>query len=90
MLSVSERVANKRVYSPTAGFTALRHLRPAHRPTTNWWESLNDGNTLAAGLTLVGLERRSGVPQSLINGYECDRSEPKWRTLSGRQRDIEK
>jgi hypothetical protein len=24
-----ERVANKRVYSPTAGFTALRHLRPA-------------------------------------------------------------
>jgi hypothetical protein len=23
-----ERVANKRVYSPTAGFTALRHLRP--------------------------------------------------------------
>src|SRR5262249_54463579 len=21
-------------YSPTAGFTALRHLRPAHRPTT--------------------------------------------------------
>src|SRR5262249_42865377 len=27
------KVANKRVYSPTAGFTALRHLRPAHRPT---------------------------------------------------------
>jgi hypothetical protein len=24
-----ERVANKRVYSQTAGFTALRHLRPA-------------------------------------------------------------
>ena len=30
-----ERVANKRVYSPTAGFTALRHLRPAHRIETS-------------------------------------------------------
>src|SRR5262249_48379665 len=28
----SSGVANKRVYSPTAGFTALRHLKPAQPP----------------------------------------------------------
>ena len=33
-----ERVANKRVYSQTAGFTALRHLRPAVVPPETWIE----------------------------------------------------
>ncbi len=37
---------------------------------------------LAAGLTLAALERRSGLGRSLISGYECDRSEPKWRSLA--------
>ncbi len=37
---------------------------------------------LAAGLTLAALERRSGVGRCGISGFECDRSEPKWRTLA--------
>jgi hypothetical protein len=37
---------------------------------------------LAAGLTLIALERRSGVHLSLNSAYECGRSEPKWQTLA--------
>jgi transcriptional regulator with XRE-family HTH domain len=36
---------------------------------------------LAAGLSLAVLERRSGVDRALLKEYECDRSEPKWRSL---------
>jgi len=37
---------------------------------------------LAASLSMTALERRSGVHRNLLSGYECERSEPKWRSLA--------
>src|SRR5262249_27404588 len=56
---------------PTAGFTALRHLIPAHCPTTNWWESLNDGNTnqLAAGFDQGCLFKHLQYPCRPTRGF---------------------
>jgi transcriptional regulator with XRE-family HTH domain len=53
----------------------------AKRPQATFGQRLK-AHRLAAGLTLTGLEQRSGVDLSLISAYECDRSEPKWQTLA--------
>ena len=37
---------------------------------------------LSAGLTLEALAQRSGIGRSMLGTYECDRSEPRWRTLA--------
>jgi DNA-binding XRE family transcriptional regulator len=36
---------------------------------------------LAAGLTLMGLAERVGVPHQRVCDYECGRYAPQWRTL---------
>jgi transcriptional regulator with XRE-family HTH domain len=53
----------------------------AKHPKATFGQRLK-AHRLAAGLTLAALGQRTGIAKSLIGSYECDRSEPRWRTLA--------